>query len=295
MNKSVSPNHPKKVKVQYLRRSLPVLRTGDVVIAGGSFAGVAAALEFARADRKVVLVEPRTYLGREMTATLRPWVSVGAFPVPDMILDLFRPTGRKRRRKAPTEELPLQLDVVKLGLEDALIEAGVELLYASAPVGIVRNAVGRVCGLIIGNKSGRQVLQGQMIVDATATATVARAAGVPFESETTLPARYRRTLEFDDIGATPQTVFHIPDEIGVSGNIAHTHRGYRGLGHLYLEFELDLPSEGTGLEAMMHREIEARHRSMRLASYLLLNELPFTQRFDVDLKAAQVALVEDVG
>ena len=66
------------------RPSLPVLRTGDVVVVGGSFAGIAAALSLARAKRKVILVEPRTYVGREMTASLRPWLA-SRQPLPPMI------------------------------------------------------------------------------------------------------------------------------------------------------------------------------------------------------------------
>src|SRR5512138_137689 len=70
--------------VRATRPTLPVLRSVDVVVAGGSFAGVAAALAFAKARRKVMLVEPRTYLGREATATLRPWLAKGE-PLPAIV------------------------------------------------------------------------------------------------------------------------------------------------------------------------------------------------------------------
>src|SRR6266498_1113929 len=63
--------------VQFRRSRLPVLRNADVIVAGGSVAGVAAALQFARAGRKVVIVEHRNYLGREVSATLKPWVDLG--------------------------------------------------------------------------------------------------------------------------------------------------------------------------------------------------------------------------
>ena len=63
------PVEPARV-VRLDRPTLPVPRHSEIVVAGGSFAGVSAALAFARAGRKVVLVEPRTYLGRELTATL---------------------------------------------------------------------------------------------------------------------------------------------------------------------------------------------------------------------------------
>lgn len=65
----------------------PVLFDGDVIVAGGSFGGIAACLTLARSGRRVVLVEPRTYLGREITATQRPWLpaSKAESPLPELI------------------------------------------------------------------------------------------------------------------------------------------------------------------------------------------------------------------
>ena len=64
------------MEIVYDRTTLTVLHDCDVAVTGGSFGGVAAALTLARAGRRVALVEPRTYLGREISATLRPWVRV---------------------------------------------------------------------------------------------------------------------------------------------------------------------------------------------------------------------------
>ena len=176
------------------RPTLPVLRTADVVVAGGSFGGIAAALAFARAGRRVALIEPRTYLGREMTATLRPWVNLdGVDRPPEIIAACIRAAGTL----TGPGKVPLRLDAVKLCLEDLLLDAGVQLVYASLPVDILVED-GSLSGLVIGNKSGRQVLGCGMVIDATETAAVARAAGAAFESA--LPeSRFGRTLEFDGV------------------------------------------------------------------------------------------------
>ena len=46
------------------------------------------------------------------------------------------------------------MDVFKLALEDQLLEAGVQFVYASFPTEVL-SASGAVYGLVIGNKSGR--------------------------------------------------------------------------------------------------------------------------------------------
>src|SRR5690242_79716 len=73
-----------KASVQLRRARLPVLRQADVIVVGGSVSGVAAALRFARAGRSVVLLEHRNYLGREVSATLKPWVDVGHLAAEDL-------------------------------------------------------------------------------------------------------------------------------------------------------------------------------------------------------------------
>jgi len=266
--------------VRLTRPTLPVLRTAEVVVAGGSFAGVAAALVFARAHRKVVLVEPRTYLGREATATLRPWIKKRK-PLPALVEAC---TGAKNPNQYPNhsgavneiiepvqfdpDEIPLKMDRVKLSLEDQLMEAGVELVYASFPVGLCLED-GKLAGLIIGNKSGRQVLPCMMVVDATETAVVARLAGAAFEAAPRGPERFSRTIEFEGVAALKERELAVPAQIGIAGNKVTIHHGYRGEGHVLVEFGLLLPVREFEPADAMRREIEARKRTMALVSHLV--------------------------
>ena len=49
-------------------------RPSDVIVIGGGFAGCLTAMACADRGLTTVLVERRAYLGREVTAKLRPWI-----------------------------------------------------------------------------------------------------------------------------------------------------------------------------------------------------------------------------
>ena len=265
-------------KVQFRGCKLPILRSGDVVIVGGSFAAVAAALEFARAGKKVTLVEQRTYLGREITATLRPWVNLGKLAGKNLVPEPITACFKKMGAKATTGDIPLKMDSVKLSLENLLMNEGVELIYASQPVGVlVEN--GTISGLIIGNKSGRQVVTGKITIDATETATVARVAGAEFEAQTPEIFHFNRTLEFDGVQPLHKRSLSVPKDMGIAGNKVSLHPGYRGEKHIYVECPMDLQDGNMDMAGLMQREIEARHCSMRLASHLIKNVSQFKQAF----------------
>lgn len=245
-------------------RTLPVLREVDVAVIGGSLTGVAAALRLQRAGYRSMVIEPRTYLGREITATLRPWVTLPAAG------DLWRSLLECMEIEQTAGEIPLPMDALKRALEDLLLAHDIGLLYASLPVALQRGATG-IEGVVIGNKSGRQVIAASTVLDATETALVARLAGGHFE---VLPhtARYSRTLEFDRVGPLEVSTLPIPPQLGVVGNSVTIFPGYRGDQHVFVSFELDLPAE-VGPAGYMRREIQARDISMSLAA-ALISEVP---------------------
>jgi len=267
-----------ETRIGFGASELPVLRKAEVVIGGGSFAAIAAAVEFARAGKKVVLVEPRTYLGREVTANLRPWLKISKLECKSCIPKPIAACLQGMDVGAFSGDIPLKLDAVKQSLEDMLLDAGVELVYASQPAGVLLEE-GAVSGLIIGNKSGRQVITGKIIIDATETAVVARVAGGAFEAATAEIFHFNRTIEFDGVGPINKSSLSVPKSIGIAGNRVNLHRGYRGEGHIYVECPMVLEYGDIDISGLIEREIAGRHRTMRLASYLVNNVPQFKTAF----------------
>ncbi len=250
--------------VRSSRTRLSIIEECSIAVVGGSMAGVAAAVALARSGRRVVLVEPRTYLGREITATQRPWLTraqVGAKP-PEVIAACLSREGVALRG----DEYALHLDGLKTCLEDLLLGAGVTLLYASYPVGIVQEG-GSLRSLVIANKSGRQVVECGAVLDATETALVARLAGSEFESDGR-PAVYRRTIEFDRIASFPERSITVPATLGLAESSVAVHHGCLDTGHVYVDYGVSLPSRVSSLAALRELDTLMHRRGLELTQYL---------------------------
>ena len=250
------------------RQALPILHTSDALVIGGSLAGVAAALTLARAGRRVALVESRTYLGREITATLRPWIPLPVGADPSALPEVVSACIEASRTAPLAGEFPLHPDAVKIRLEDLLLDAGVKLLYASTPVGLCAEA-STLHGVVIGNKSGRQVLVCRLLVDGSETALLARLAGAGFEPEPPGLAPVSWTLEFDGVVPLAESALPVPPSLGLAGHRVLLHRGYRGQGHVLVELELALPNPAATPLALTRREVAARQKAVDVAAYLL--------------------------
>jgi len=138
--------------------NVPVLYEADAVVVGGSLSGIACAVRLARHRLKTVVIEPRTYLGRELTAALRPWIDLQDTErdsLPELIRYCLEHSGAAGGELVISGSVPLHPDRLKISLENLLADHGVDLIYASLPIGFVGQA-GSIDGLVIANKSGRQ-------------------------------------------------------------------------------------------------------------------------------------------
>jgi len=266
------------MNISYEMSSLPILQACDVVVVEGSFGGVAAALTLARAGRLVAVVEARTYLGREVTSTLRPWIRVplgeGLSSLPRCVAECIEATGAT----SVGGEFPLCMDAVKIRLEDLLLQEGVKLVYASRPVAVCTEH-GALRGLVIANKSGRQVITCKAIVDASTTAIVARLAGAEFEESPGGPVTVARTIEFDGVEGLDVGDLPVPSELGLVGDRVFVHRGYRGPEHVLLEHEIVVGDGMESASALVLREVVARRKTAALAVHLCSTEPAFSHAF----------------
>jgi len=89
--------------------------------------------------------------------------------------DSFAKSSEAAARIPPT---PMQ---VKRTFDEALLEAQVQFLYGCFATDVLRVPDGKIAGVVMANRSGRQAVRAKVVIDATPRASVARMAGAAFE------------------------------------------------------------------------------------------------------------------
>lgn len=146
--------------------NLPLLRSADVLVLGGSTAAVEAARAIRAVGRSVFLVTPYTYLGDDICAPMRYWPSAQAPPQTPLAHAIFG-------ENPPTEPLVSPMRV-KHVCEQALLREGIDFLFGTYPVAPLRDEAGRLAGAVIANRSGFQAVRAGALIDATERALLGR-------------------------------------------------------------------------------------------------------------------------
>ena len=162
----------------------------DVVVVGGGFAGVGAAIAAAREGKKVRLIEKYNALGGAAVYDLvnpfmRYWawkdderkekimLSAGIFAeIVDKIDEMggFRDPGCTHFND----------EYLKVILNRMMLEAGVELLYQTSVVGVKMNGK-KIEAVTVSNVSGSYDIYADQFIDATGDANLAYLAGFPYK------------------------------------------------------------------------------------------------------------------
>ena len=176
----------------------------DVLVCGGGFAGISAALAAARQGKKVTLVERQFILGGLGTAglvviylplcdgmgkqvsfgiaeeLLRLSISMGAEDnYPENWLD----SDDKSKRTENDKRFAVRFNpsIFAILAEQELIKAGVEILYGTYAVGVSKGK-DKINAVIIENKTGRQAIKVKSVVDATGDCDIAKFAEAPTDT-----------------------------------------------------------------------------------------------------------------
>ncbi|MBN2452464.1 MAG: FAD-dependent oxidoreductase [Lentisphaeria bacterium] len=165
-------------------RQVPLIQDVDVVVVGGGSGAVAAAGAAAEAGARVFLVTAYPCLGEDIAGTLRLWTDAAEAARSPLVRAMF---GALPDVSAPAAggtlyTTPLR---VKKALDRALLQAGVPFLTGACTTDVLTDASGRVSGVVIANRSGRQAIRAKVVIDATPRGHLARLAGA---SVTPFPA-----------------------------------------------------------------------------------------------------------
>jgi hypothetical protein len=258
--------------------TVPVLDQCDSIVVGGSFAGVSAALNFAKNGKKVVLVEQRIYLGREITSTYRPWIDLDEGSTGSDLPDLLLSCIEENIEQPFQNKKLLRFNHIKLTLEKALLSSKVNIVYASAPVQLVMDE-GRLAGLVIGNKSGRQVILSKMILDCTETASVIHLTNHGFQESQSENTIFTKILEFNRIEPLDVESIDVPESLGINNNRVGVQRGYLSDNHYYIQCPIEYSNPEFDPESTVRREIDAWEKSIGVARYMYQEVPEFKDAF----------------
>jgi glycine/D-amino acid oxidase-like deaminating enzyme len=179
--------------VREWQRKIPVYKKVGVLVCGSGSAGLAAAVCAARNRADVLLVERNPFLGGQSTAAYQNW-----FGGPTDILTGFakeyaerlderggaRLLERYSKQTAATGIKPLSYHLSiepeewKYLASDMVEEAGVKVITNTLAVKAIVKNRREVKGVVIENKSGRQAILADVVIDATGDADIAARAEV---------------------------------------------------------------------------------------------------------------------
>ena len=181
-------------------RQTPVRDHCRVLVAGGGYAGVSAALAAARGGADVLLLEREYILGGLGTAGLITIYlplcdGMGhqvSFGIAEELLRLvvrhglegelpelwFRNASVEQRKNGPRFMVRYNPQICALELERLLLENGVRILYGTSVCDVIKEGP-RISAVVAENKSGRSAIEADCVVDCTGDADICHMAGAP--------------------------------------------------------------------------------------------------------------------
>jgi len=172
--------------------TLPVAYDVDVLVVGGSLAGVEAACSAAESGVDVLLIEARPYLGYDLCATQRLWLERGEKPQTTLTRAIFG---------ASSVATPMR---VKTAMDEAILKGGAEFLTGCYAIDVLF-ATGSTspAGVVMANRSGHQIIRAKVIIDATDQAAMTRCTDAAFKPFVAGPRTFKYVVVGGDRAQGP--------------------------------------------------------------------------------------------
>ncbi len=293
-------------------RKTPVVGDVELLVCGGGFAGVCAAVSAAKNGAKVMLLEKYGFLGGLCTAAL----VITTPPLDNGINIEIAKRLREKAAYAPcrnsgeeTEWLNLHAidpEIVKYEFIHMLQKPAIDILLHTYIVGAIMEG-SAVKGIIMENKAGRQAIRAKIVIDATGDADVAAFAGARFKL-----VKKPMTMMFNMVGVNVDKVLA---KFGNWSGIKKVVKDGIDMGELFYDLGLypEFGSPGVYAEKLAYddelnvwsgnlldmngvdpkdltkAEIITREHVMRLATYLKKN-VPGFEKSRVEYTATQIGV-----
>lgn len=276
----------------------------DVIVIGGGTAGVAAAVAAGRNGVGTLLIERYGFLGGSMTASLvNPFMEFhaggeqivcGIFQeMIDRLKDLY---GYDERTQA------FDVEAMKLVADQMVKEAGVKLLLHTCVIDALVEG-NAIRGIDVHNKSGRQVILGKVIVDATGDGDVAAMAGAPYEKGRkedglTQPMTLNFRMGGVDVERMPtgEEINRCYKGAKARGDVTIPREDVLWFptmrrGEIHFNTTRIVRADGTSAEDLTRAEVEGRRQMAELAKFLKAEVAGFEEAY-LSSSAAEIGIRE---
>ena len=236
--------------------------TYDLIVIGGTLFGCFAARRAARKGQRVLLIERRTFLGSDITATLRPWLHRKGWEAFDSEMkEMFLPEAEKPEvgltfdphdADGPFgEEIPLFCGSVKKQFMASMMQDGVHVLLMTGVWGVVADPEKtQASAVVVASKFGHHLVRCKSILD-----TTGQLSARPKDDR----AGRRFSLEFFSVRDPVERRISVPESLGLTGNDIHLHKGKRAPRQCFVEFQFDPELDDPEHEARVKAEALCKH------------------------------------
>ena len=164
----------------------------DVIVVGGGVSGSHAAIAAGKTGAKTLLIEQFGFLGGSLTAMgVGPMMTFHnragtqlVFGSPNEMVNRLVEKGASPGHILDgtgycSTVTPFDAEMLKVVLEDMVLEAGVEILYHTRLIDIAKED-NKITSVFIHNRGGIQEIKADVFVDASGDSEIVKLSGVPF-------------------------------------------------------------------------------------------------------------------